>query len=121
MRYALIAVLVVAGCKDKGVADKDDKSAEKAKVDIARLGAKRFNFEAYPMWARDHADKACPDKIDDLYPYVGANDRMDPWGAPYHLFCGPNLPADAHGGFAVVSLGPDGKEGTPDDIKSWEK
>lgn len=119
-RIVLLAVLVVAGCKDKGTADTHDQSAGKAKTDIARLGAQRFAFEAYPMWAREHADKACPDKIDDLYQYVSAADRNDPWGAPYHMLCGANLPAGARG-FAVFSLGEDGKEGTADDIKSWEK
>jgi hypothetical protein len=35
------------------------------------------------------------------------------------MYCGQNLPAGAKG-IAVSSAGEDGKDGTPDDIKSWE-
>jgi hypothetical protein len=35
------------------------------------------------------------------------------------MLCGAELPAGAKG-LAVMSAGEDGKEGTPDDLKSWE-
>jgi len=35
------------------------------------------------------------------------------------MMCGQTLPPGAKG-LAVMSLGEDGKEGTEDDLKSWE-
>jgi len=34
------------------------------------------------------------------------------------MLCGPDLPSGAKD-IAIVSFGPDGKEGTHDDIPSW--
>jgi Type II secretion system (T2SS), protein G len=90
-----------------------------SKVDIAKITVKRYAFEAYPMWSAEHPDKACPDRLADLNDYMKTNDTKDPWGQPYKSFCGPTLPPGAKG-LAVLSLGEDAKEGTADDIKSWE-
>ena len=90
-----------------------------SKVDIARLTVHKFADEAFPMWTRNHSDKGCPDKLEDLSEYMDKKDTKDPWGNPYKMFCGQNLPAGAKG-LAVMSAGEDGKEGTPDDVKSWE-
>jgi hypothetical protein len=76
--------------------------------------------EAFPKWSMSHSG-ACPDKIDDLDVYLHQQraPNTDPWGNPYQLRCGRNLPAGAEG-IAVWSFGPDGREGTPDDIQSWK-
>jgi hypothetical protein len=66
-----------------------------------------------------HQDKACPEKLADLSEYMARRELNDPWGHPYKFFCGKTLPAGARG-IAVMSAGEDGKEGTADDIKSWE-
>ena len=91
-----------------------------SKVDIAKLTVQKFANEAFPQWARAHPDKGCPEKIEELSEYMDKKDTKDPWGNVYKFYCGQNLPAGAKGGFAVSSPGEDGKEGTPDDIKSWE-
>ena len=93
-----------------------------SKVDIAKMTVHKFTYEAFPMWQRSHSDKAggCPDKLEDLSDYMDKKDTKDPWGNTYRMYCGQSLPAGAKGGFAVSSAGEDGKEGTPDDIKSWE-
>ena len=39
----------------------------------------------------------------------------------YVMFCGANAPKGVPNNFGVVWVGEDGKEGTDDDIKSWEK
>ncbi len=88
-------------------------------VDIARATVKKFAYEAYPSWSASHPEKACPDKLEDLNEYMNGKDINDPWGNPYRMYCGQNLPPGAKG-LAVTSAGEDGKEGTPDDIKSWE-
>jgi general secretion pathway protein G len=91
-----------------------------SKVDIARLTVKKFADEAFPQWSRSHPDKGCPDKIEDLSEYMDKKDTKDPWGNQYKMLCPPNLPAGARGGIAISSPGEDGKEGTSDDIKSWD-
>jgi general secretion pathway protein G len=91
----------------------------KSKEDIAGLTVKKYAYEAFGEWSQAHPDKACPDKLEDLSQYMDSKDVKDPWGAPYKMFCGQNLPAGAKGGLAVMSSGPDGKDGTEDDIKSW--
>ncbi|HSN29485.1 MAG TPA: prepilin-type N-terminal cleavage/methylation domain-containing protein [Kofleriaceae bacterium] len=91
----------------------------KSKVDIAQLTVKKYAYEAFGEWSQAHPDKACPDKLEDLTQYMDSKDVKDPWGSPYKMFCGQNLPAGAKGGLAVMSAGEDGKEGTEDDVKSW--
>ena len=90
-----------------------------SKGDIAKATVKKYAFEAYPSWAAAHPDKACPDKLEDLNEYMNNKDIKDPWGGLYKMMCGANLPPGAKG-LAVMSPGEDGKDGTTDDIKSWE-
>jgi hypothetical protein len=42
----------------------------------------------------------------------------DIWDRPLKMLCGASAPPEAKG-FGVISFGPDGTEGTDDDIKSW--
>jgi len=41
--------------------------------------------------------------------------KMDPWGHPYIY----KQPGDGNRDFDILSAGPDGQVGTPDDIQSW--
>ncbi len=91
-----------------------DAKATQAKVDV-----EKYAFEAYPQWSMAHPDKACPDKLDDLNEYMNRKDLRDPWGNAFKMMCGASLPAGAKG-VAILSFGPDGTEGTADDIKSWD-
>jgi general secretion pathway protein G len=91
-----------------------------SKVDIAKLTVRKFSDEAFPQWARSHPDKGCPAKIEELSEYMDKKDTKDPWGNQYKLMCPPNLPAGVRSGIAIMSPGEDGKEGTEDDIKSWD-
>jgi hypothetical protein len=90
-----------------------------SKVDIARATVKKYAFEAYPSWSATNPSKACPDDLLALNEYMNGKDIRDPWGNPYKMMCGQSLPPGAKG-IAVMSAGEDGKEGTADDIKSWE-
>jgi general secretion pathway protein G len=90
-----------------------------SKVDIARATVKKYAFEAYPSWSATNPSKACPDDLTALNDYMNGHDIRDPWGNPYKMMCGQTLPPGAKG-IAVMSAGEDGKEGTADDIKSWE-
>jgi hypothetical protein len=91
-----------------------------SKVDVTKVTVQKFANEAFPQWARSHEGKGCPDKIEELSEYMDKKDTKDPWGGDYKMLCPPNLPAGVRTGIAIMSAGEDKKEGTPDDIKSWE-
>ncbi len=91
----------------------------KSKVDIAQLTAKKYADEAYPSWSTANPSKSCPDKLEDLNEYMNSKDIKDPWGNPYKMLCGQSAPAGVKG-MGILSNGEDGKEGTSDDVKSWE-
>ena len=112
MRTTLIALALLAGCKSK---DADDSK----KIDLAQLAAKKYAFEAYPQWAARHPEKECPAQLAELNEFTNATDTKDPWGNDFKMGCGSSVPAGAKV-FGVWSLGPDGKDGTADDIKSWK-
>lgn len=80
---------------------------------------KAFAYEAYPSWSAAHPELACPTKLSELMSYAPALEMNDPWGNPYRMFCGKDLPPGAKG-LAVVSAGEDGRFETPDDIASWK-
>lgn len=88
-------------------------------TDTASLTVKSYAFEAYPSWAQANPSKACPDKLEELNEFMNRKDVNDPWGTPYRMACGSSLPPGARG-LAVTSAGPDGKDGTDDDVRSWE-
>jgi hypothetical protein len=86
---------------------------------VATLAAKVYAFEAYPQWAMQHPDKACPGALAELREFTSFESDLDPWGHPYRLMCGPSLPPGAKG-VAIQSAGPDGQLDTADDVRSWD-
>ena len=90
-----------------------------SKVSVARATVGKYVNEAFPSWSMSNASKSCPAQLTDLNEYMNSKDNKDPWGNPYKMFCGANLPAGVRG-LGVLSFDEDGKEGTADDIKSWE-
>ena len=51
-------------------------------------------------------------------PYLDIDIGRDPWGNPYQYACPGSHNPDS---FDVWSFGPDGVNGTPDDIGNWTK
>jgi hypothetical protein len=96
-----------------------DRMFGESKVKTTLIKLTQYANEAFPQWSASHPDKACPDKITDLNEYMNASDADDSWGRPIKMLCGTNLPDGARG-IAVMSMGEDGKEGTDDDLKSWD-
>jgi hypothetical protein len=86
-------------------------------VDETELVVKQYAYEAYPQWAVAHPDQECPGDIAELAEY-SSYQVLDPWGHKLVAQCGAALPAGAKG-IAIHSLGPDGVDGTADDILSW--
>jgi len=89
------------------------------KAETAKKVVQKYAYEAFPQWAVSHPDTACPAKIAELDEFMVAAETKDPWGHVYVMYCGATLPKGAKV-VAVMSIGPDGKAGTADDIKSWE-
>ena len=56
----------------------------------------------------------------ELNEYMNSKDTKDTWGREIIMLCGDNLPPGIKGGFGVMSLGSDGQQNTPYDIKSWD-
>jgi serine/threonine-protein kinase len=65
----------------------------------------------FVTWSKDHAGAPCPD----VATFGAAS--SDPWGHSFVLTC-TDQPANQIVG--LVSAGPDGAPGTPDDIASWQ-
>jgi prepilin-type N-terminal cleavage/methylation domain-containing protein len=95
------------------------KMLAKSKIDTTKIKLSQYANEAFPQWSAAHPDKGCPEKLADLSEFMNSNDTNDAWGHPIKMMCGPSLPPGAKG-LAVMSSGEDGKDGTEDDLKSWE-
>lgn len=86
------------------------------------MTAKQFAEEAYPRWRADNPGKSCPGGLGDLTKYMNQKELKDENGNDiYIMLCGSNAPEGIPNNFGVIWVGPDGKQGTEDDIKSWEK
>jgi type II secretory pathway pseudopilin PulG len=89
-----------------------------SKTDTTTMLVKQIANQAYPEWTMA-TSKSCPDSLKDLEKYRNSKTTKDGWGNELIMLCGDNAPEGAMG-LAVLSKGPDGKQGTKDDIKSWE-
>jgi general secretion pathway protein G len=115
----MIVLAILALVMGLLVGPKVMKMFGEAKGDTTKIKVKKYAYEAYPSWSAAHPEKGCPEKLTDLNEYMNSEDSNDAWGKPLKMMCGASLPPGARG-IAVMSSGEDGKEGTADDIKSWE-
>lgn len=83
---------------------------ERARERVTANAVFELAYQAFPAWAVDHPDATCPDSLRALFPYLERVDSFDPWGNLYRSSC-------TDGRLAVWSVGPDGVEGTADDVK----
>jgi general secretion pathway protein G len=95
-----------------------------SKVDLTKIQVDKIVKEYYPRWASQNTEKPCPDNLLEIGRSIDKtfteDEFKDAWGKPLKFLCGDTLPAGASG-LAVYSMGEDGKDNTPDDIRSWEK
>ena len=115
----MIVLAILALVMGLVVGPKVMKMFGQSRVDIAKMTVNKYANEAYPHWASEHPGKSCPDSLQELNEYMNNKDTKDPWGGEYKMYCGASLPPGAKG-LAVMSNGEDQKEGTTDDIKSWD-
>ncbi len=106
-----------------GTAIKDALFESKEKT--THLGVMELAQKGYLQWNLK-TNEACPENLAAIAKYTNAFDDatkvQDAWGHDLIMFCGDNagdLPEGQQ--FGVLSMGADGKQGTEDDIKSWEK
>ena len=106
-----------------GVRKRANLQAAKAQVDLCNSAMKMYELAigTYPSTAQGFQalrykpqDLADPSKWDG--PYLDRDVPKDPWGNPYQYAMPGNHNPD---GFDVWSFGPDGMNGTPDDIGNW--
>lgn len=91
----------------------------KSKEDVAGMMVHGYANDAYPRWTIDNKGKQCPESLTELAKYTNNESTKDPWDKEMTMVCGDSAPEGVN--FGVVSNGPDGKAGTNDDIKSWDK
>jgi prepilin-type N-terminal cleavage/methylation domain-containing protein len=91
----------------------------RAKIETTRMKLDMYANQAFTAWSMAHPQAMCPDRVADLDDYMNEQNPNDAWGNPIKLMCGASLPPGARH-IALLSAGPDGKEGTDDDLKSWE-
>lgn len=93
-------------------------SFKEARIKSAKMEVKDLAYNAYARWQADHEDETCPSSLEDLKKYTNKAKFKDPWGSKYVMRCGDNAPEGVE--FGVSSPGPDKKEGTDDDVRSWD-
>jgi general secretion pathway protein G len=106
-----------------GVQRRAHLNAAKAQVSLCETALDQFQLSigSYPSTTQGlqalriaPQDLLNPSKWDG--PYLKKDLPKDPWGNPYQYVCPGIHNPDS---FDVWSLGPDGANGTPDDIGNW--
>jgi len=90
---------------------------KKSQIKVARIAVNEIAQKTI-QYMTDNSNE-CPKSIDDLVAqkYMPKKQK-DPWNRDFILRCPGTINAD---GIDVISLGPDGQEGTADDIKAVEQ
>ncbi len=89
-------------------------SSSKTKTTKLQLGS---IVNAQKQWVLT-VDDPCPKNWADLGKFWNEKKIKDSWGQELILICGEAAPDGVE--FGVLSKGPDKKQGTSDDLKSWE-
>jgi general secretion pathway protein G len=93
------------------------QSFKKAQKKVAQVAVNEIAAKTVQYMTDNNNE--CPKTVDDLVAqkYMPKKQK-DPWNHDFVLRCPGTVNTD---GIDVVSLGPDGQEGTPDDIKAVEQ
>lgn len=115
-------ICVQGECKDPEPAAAQAPAADqkvRPQVKEFRLAVRKLSWyrSRYQLWSEKNPGK-CPASLAEM---VGGDTEpqvhVDPWGHPFLIKCGDSAP-EGHP-FGVISAGPDGQEGTDDDLRSW--
>ena len=124
----LLLVLVILGVLAAVVVPKFTGRTEQARISgaktsISNLSGTLNTFETdtgrFPTSDEGlQALVSAPSNVQNWHgPYIEPNALQDPWGHAFHY----QFPGSHNAnGFDLFSAGPDGQEGTADDISNWE-
>ena len=95
----IMIVIAILGILIAIVAPRLFGAKDKADKDLAKLAVDQWAFKDVPIWQAMNTGKGCPESLLTVAQSVGKgqSDIEDPWGTPYELFCGANLPPGAIG------------------------
>lgn len=107
----ILIVLAIVGLIAGGVAVVAVPKYQESQKNQAKIDARTIHPVA-EKWRVDHPGQTCPtvEQLRNEKELSAASKITDPWDTPYKIVCGDE---DVY----VMSLGPDKKEGTPDDIR----
>jgi general secretion pathway protein G len=107
----ILIVLAIVGLIAGGVAVVAVPKYQESQKNQAKIDARTIHPVA-EKWRVDHPGQTCPtvEQLRAEKELSAASKITDPWDSPYKIVCGDEE-------VSVVSLGPDKKEGTPDDIR----
>jgi general secretion pathway protein G len=107
----ILIVLAIVGLIAGGVAVVAVPKYAEAQKKQAQTDARTIH-PAAEKYRVDHPGEQCPtvELLREKKELSQASKITDPWDTPYKIFCGDD-------DVAVMSFGPDKKEGTPDDIR----
>lgn len=114
----LMIVVVIIGALAAMVLPKLTGTTTKAKIKIAKGEINSISTSLKLYEAENGTFPATAQGLNVLVEIRRLDEYpKDPWGNPYQYRC----PSDQGKDFDIWSFGPDGKEGTEDDVKSWVK
>ena len=107
----ILIVLAIVGLIAGGVAVVAVPKYQESQKNQAKIDARTIHPVA-EKWRVDHPGQPCPtvEQLRSEKELSAASKITDPWDTPYKIICGDE-------DVAVMSLGPDKKEGTNDDIR----
>jgi general secretion pathway protein G len=107
----ILIVLAIIGLIAGGVAIVAVPKFEKARVDSTKTNAIEIH-RAAELWRANHTSEGCPtaERLKTDKEISPTSKITDAWETPYKISCDEDS-------IHVVSLGPDKKEGTNDDIR----
>lgn len=118
----LVVLGSIAASQFFGAQDKANINAAKAQIAILASNIERYRFDCkqYPESLKDLLDKPSDAKMAERWggPYLNKSLGDDPWDNEYQYSANGKKNS---GKFDVWSNGPDGQNGSDDDIGNWEK
>jgi general secretion pathway protein G len=120
----VLAILVILGAlvamNFGNVLGKADSDAARSQIGLFEPAIKMYflHVKQYPatLEALRTAPNDLPNPTKWVGPYLEKNVPLDPWGRPYQYASPGRYYLDS---YDIWSLGPDGQDGTQDDIGNW--
>lgn len=116
----LVILASMAFSMFSGTQERAMKDAAKGAIGLleTQIDTYKIHMRTAPSSLEDLANSPSGDNAQNWAgPYVKAGNLKDPWGNPYRYSAQGKRNAN---GFDLWSVGPDGQDGTDDDIGNWE-